>query len=52
MQSLGKKARKRGQLGRFRCRWKNNFKKNFKEIELEVWTGFIWLRRGTSGGIL
>jgi hypothetical protein len=33
-------------------RWKNNFKMNLTEIRLEVWIGLIWLRMGTSGGLL
>jgi hypothetical protein len=24
----------------------------FKEQDMRVWTGFIWLRTGTSGGLL
>jgi hypothetical protein len=36
-------------LGRRRHRWEHNIR---MEIGLEVWTGFIWLRIGTSGELL
>jgi hypothetical protein len=39
-------------LGRNRHRWKNNTKIDFGEIDVVVWTGFIWLRMGTSGKLL
>jgi hypothetical protein len=35
-----------------RGRWKNKFKMNLAEIRLEVWIGLIWLRMGTSDGLL
>ena len=34
-----------------RCKWGDNINIYLKEIEW-VWTGFIWLRMGTSGGLL
>jgi hypothetical protein len=39
------------------CRREDNIQKYVKEIVLEkqdrvVWTGFIWLRMGASGGLL
>jgi hypothetical protein len=34
-----------------RCRRENNIKMDIREIELVVWTGSIWLRIGTSGGL-
>jgi hypothetical protein len=37
------------ELKRPRHRWEDNIKMNRSEIGLEVWTGFIWLRIGTSG---
>jgi hypothetical protein len=45
---IGIPERKRP-LGRPNYRWKDNIRVNLKEIGLEVWTGFIWLRMGTSG---
>jgi hypothetical protein len=35
-------------LGRPRRRWEDNIRIDLKV----VWTGFIWLRIGTSGGLL
>jgi hypothetical protein len=32
-------------------RSKNNTKIHFKEIRWESWTGLIWLRIGTGGGL-
>jgi hypothetical protein len=34
-------------LGRPRCSWVDNIK-----IDGMVWTGSVWLRIGTSGGLL
>jgi hypothetical protein len=41
-------------LGRPRCRWVENIKIDLREIGWDgmVWTGSIWLRIGTSGGLL
>jgi hypothetical protein len=39
-------------LGRPRCRWVNNIKIDLSEIDGMVWIGLIWLRIGTSGGLL
>jgi hypothetical protein len=39
-------------LGRPRSRWEDNIKMNRKEIEMKVWTGFIWLRIGTGEGLM
>jgi hypothetical protein len=36
-------------LGRPRRRWVDNIKMDLREI---VWVGLIWLRIGTSGGLL
>jgi hypothetical protein len=47
----GKPERKRP-LGRHRHRWNNNIKMNLKEIRFEVWTVFIQLKTGGSGGLL
>jgi hypothetical protein len=37
-------------LGRPRRRWEDNIRMDLQEI-LWGWTGLIWLRIGTSGGI-
>jgi hypothetical protein len=39
-------------LGRPRRRWADNIKMDLREIDGMVWTGSIWLRIGTSGGLL
>jgi hypothetical protein len=41
-------------LGRPRRRWVDNIKIDLREIRWDgvVWTGSIWLRIGTSGGLL
>jgi hypothetical protein len=33
-------------------RWEDNMRMDLKEIGGKVWTGFIWLRAGTSGRLL
>jgi len=33
-------------------RWKDNIRMDLREIGERAWTGFIWLRIGTSGGLL
>jgi hypothetical protein len=50
---LGKPEGKRP-LGRPRRRWVYNIKIDLKEIGWDgmVWSGSIWLRIGTSGGLL
>jgi hypothetical protein len=50
---LGKSGEKRP-LGRPRRRWEDNIKMDLREIGRGgvVWTGLIWLRIGTSGGLL
>jgi hypothetical protein len=49
---LGKSEGKRP-LGRQRRRWVDNIKIDLRERENGVgWTGFIWLRIWTSGGLL
>jgi hypothetical protein len=35
--------------GLFRCRWEDNIRMDLREI---VWIGCIWLRIGTSGGLM
>jgi hypothetical protein len=43
------KPEARRPLGRPRRRWVDNIKTDLREIE---WDGSIWLRKGTSGGLL
>jgi hypothetical protein len=38
-------------LGRPICRWMDNIKMDLRDDGV-IWTGFIWLRIGTSGGLL
>jgi hypothetical protein len=38
-------------LGRPRRRWEDNIGMDLEEIKWKVWTGFIWLRIWTNGGI-
>jgi hypothetical protein len=40
-----------GPLGRPRHRWMNNIKMDLRWDEV-VWTGLVWFRIGTSGGLL
>jgi hypothetical protein len=39
-------------LGRRRRRWKDNIKMDLQEVGSGAWTGLIWLRIGTGGGLL
>jgi hypothetical protein len=39
-------------LGRPRCRWEDNIKTDLQEVGWGAWTGLIWLRIGTGGGLL
>jgi hypothetical protein len=39
-------------LGRPRCRWEDNIKMDLQEVEWGAWTGLIWIRIGTGGGLL
>ena len=40
-------------LGRPRRRWEANIKIDLQKVGLEgAWTGLIWLRIGTGGGLL
>jgi len=39
-------------LGRPRSRWKENIKLKLQEGGCGIWTGSIWLRKGTGGGQL
>jgi hypothetical protein len=42
----------KGPLGRRRRRWVYNIKIYLREVEWDDMTGSIWLRIGTSGGLL
>jgi len=48
---VGKPEGKRPR-GRHRCRWEDNIKKDFQEVECGVCTGSSWLRIGIGGGQL
>jgi hypothetical protein len=39
-------------LGRPRRRWEDNIKMNLQEVGWGAWTGLIWLRIRTGGGLL
>jgi hypothetical protein len=39
-------------LGKSRCRWMDNIKMKLREMGWVVRTGLIWLRIGTSGGLV
>jgi hypothetical protein len=34
-----------------RRRWEDNIKMDLQEVEWGAWTGLIWLRIGTGGGL-
>jgi hypothetical protein len=42
----------RSPLGRPRRRWEDNIKMDLQEVGWEAWSGLIWLRIGTGGGLL
>jgi hypothetical protein len=46
---FGGKARRKEPLGTPRCRWEDGIKMT---LGRGVWSGFIWLRIGTGGGLL
>jgi hypothetical protein len=50
--SFGGKSRKERQLGRHTRRWGDKIKWNLENKDGMVWTGLIWLRIGTSRGLL
>jgi hypothetical protein len=39
-------------LGRPRRRWEDNNQMDLQEVGRGAWTGLIWLRIGTGGGLL
>jgi hypothetical protein len=48
---VGKPEGKRS-LGRLRCRWEDNIKMIIRKWDVRAWTGLMWLRTGTGGGLL
>jgi hypothetical protein len=42
----------KGQLGRPRRRWEDYIRMYFSKTGGKLWTGCMWLRIGTSGGLL
>jgi hypothetical protein len=42
----------RRQLGRHKRRWEDNIKMDLQEVGWGAWTGLIWFRIGTGGGLL
>ena len=50
---LVRKHEEKRPLGRPRHRWEDNIKMDLLEVEWEgAWTGLIWFRIGTDGGLL
>jgi hypothetical protein len=39
-------------LGRTRRRWEDNINMGLREVGWGAWTGSMWLRIGTGGGLL
>jgi hypothetical protein len=48
---VGKSERKKS-LGRPSRRWEGNIRMGVGEIGWRLWTGFIWFRITTDGGLL
>ena len=48
---LVRKPERKRPLGKYRRRWGNNIRPGLKET-CRVWTGLIWFRKGTAGGLL
>jgi hypothetical protein len=42
----------RRSLGRPRRRWEDNIKMDLQEVGWGAWSGLIWRRIGTGGGLL
>jgi hypothetical protein len=49
---VGGGVKEERQLGRPRCRWKDNKKMAVQEVRWEEWTGLLWLRIGTISELL
>jgi hypothetical protein len=39
-------------VGRPRRRWLDNIRMDLVEVDGVMWTGLVWLRLGTGGGLL
>jgi hypothetical protein len=52
MQVLVGDLRERDHLEDLLRRWEDNTKMDFQEVGWVAWTGLIWLRIGTGGGLL
>jgi hypothetical protein len=48
---MGKPEIKRP-LERSRRAWKDNIKMDPQEVGCDSWTGLIWLKTGTGGGVM
>jgi hypothetical protein len=48
---VGNREGKRA-FGKLRRRWEYNIRTDVREIGWKKWAGCIWLRIGTSGGLL
>jgi hypothetical protein len=48
---VGKSAGKKP-LGRHRQGWEDHFRIDLMKKRWKLWTGFIWPRTGTGGGII
>ena len=48
---VGKPEGKRP-FGRPRCKWKDKINMDLQEVGWEAWTGLMWFRIGTGGGLL
>jgi hypothetical protein len=49
---LAGKREGKNPLGRPGRRWEDNIKMDLQEVGWGAWTGLIWLRIGTGGGLL
>jgi hypothetical protein len=47
-----RKPEEKRPLGRPRHRWEDNIIMGLKEIGVMLWSGFVWLRIASSGGLL
>jgi hypothetical protein len=45
-------SKERDHSERLKRRWEDGMGMNLREIGWGVWSGFVWLRRGTFGGLL
>jgi hypothetical protein len=49
---VGRPEGRKEPLGRPRRRWEDSNKIDLQEVGWGAWTGLIWLRIGTGGGLL